>query len=88
MKTSAPLENNDNDDDELRDLSKKEKSQRKKDKKLQREREKEEERDRLRVAMSDLPSQRLEEQAALNQQLRAEGLQIQDVAADGHCMYR
>lgn len=69
-------------------LSKKEKAQRKKDKKLQKARDQQEEKDKLRETLADLPSQREDELALLNQQLLLEGLEVKNVAADGHCLYR
>lgn len=69
-------------------LSKKEKAQRKKDKKLQKERDQLEEKERLKESLAALPSQRDEELDLLTQQLRAEGLAVKHVAADGHCLYR
>jgi len=78
----------DDDKEKEKGLSKKEKALRKKEKKLQKEKEKLAEKERLKESLADLPSQRQEELAALNRQLLPEGLEVKDVAADGHCLYR
>jgi hypothetical protein len=84
-KTAKKEEEN---EDNQKGLSKKEKAQRKKEKKLLKEKEKLAEKEKLKEEMADLPSQRQEELAALNRQLLPEGLEVKDVAADGHCLYR
>ena len=69
-------------------LSKKEKAQRKKEMKLRKEKEKQSEKEAYKESLADLPSQREQELALLNQELLKEGLEVKNVAADGHCLYR
>lgn len=74
--------------EESQGMSKKDKALRKKAKKLQKAKDQLEEKEKLKESLAALPSQRENELEQINQQLRTEGLEVKNVAADGHCLYR
>eukprot|EP00607_Mallomonas_marina_P000103 CAMPEP_0182426166 /NCGR_PEP_ID=MMETSP1167-20130531/12652_1 /TAXON_ID=2988 /ORGANISM="Mallomonas Sp, Strain CCMP3275" /LENGTH=366 /DNA_ID=CAMNT_0024607411 /DNA_START=61 /DNA_END=1158 /DNA_ORIENTATION=+ len=88
LSLSTPSSVTGQDLEQQRIADKKAKAKRKKEKKIEKEEQRQQQKEQIRLNLPPEPSRREIEIECLNKKLEQDGLKIQEMPADGHCMYR